>query len=726
MAENLPDITAREHMKLLDLVGATSARAEPGENLERALAALSQHLRKVPVDVDLTIPSTVRQALSRSGSDTSALPGNKTGHFSDTLALTGGVPTRFPISVNDVWVGKMFGVPDDVMSQNQSLHEPMAKYFNKIRDLYNERMAPPFTYQSWNFQAPAWVHLRGQQSAAESGDAYHQVWGGILDKLRSAGVKGINGDMITREALLDPKFADALRRQTKPFRDAPKATVEFGTTQHPIGRRAHELYQQAIERGDTLSQAEYLKGITTAMYQSARGKDHPWEALKKALTGNLGTDITRIASPTSDAPLDIGGTFEGAASPNIRVPLKGMTDKQIGWFNAIAGKHLRQDAMAASTVHDAVPGSTPPEGATRGHSIFVETTDQMDPRHIRDFAKEMSGQGHDMSYVRYPNGYRFDVLPRFTDSGPVGVTENQLDNAYEKTLQPHYGTGMISPHDFRSVYNPSQEYDGLRRKAVGAIRDEFIQQAVESGLSRSAARAAASASEPPSDLTGRGKKAWNAYRARLDHLANAEAGFQALSQRVINAHASFIPKAEKRLVKLPKARGGSVNHAPTEGQKQAGNYAKKHISFQGIPITIENEMGSTRSGRDRDGKVWSCKLPADYGYIKRTEGADGDHVDAYVGPQKSSRLVVLVNQRDHHSKRFDEHKALLGYSSEKAALADYCKAFSDGKGPDRVQSVEVMSVDAFKNWLKSGKTIKPANGREIVDRAMQIVRSHHV
>lgn len=570
LAENLPDLTAKQHMKFLDLVGATSARAKPDENLERSLATMSQHMRGVPIDIDLTQPAAVRTALSREGQDTSALPGNKTGHFSDTLALTGGVPTRFPISVNDVWVGKMFGIPDDVMSQNQSLHEPMAKYFNKLRDAYNQRMDPPFQYQSWNFQAPAWVHLRGQQSAAESGDAYHQVWGKTLDKLRRAGVEGIVGDKITKQALMDPKFADALRRTTKPFRDAPKATVEFGSTQTSAGKRAHDLYQTAIARGDDLSQKEYLSGLTTAMYQSGRGKNHPWERLKKALTGDMGVsgDITRIESPTTEAPLDIGGTFEGAVSPNIRVPLKGMSDRKISHFNGIAGKHLRQDAMAVSTVHDAVPDSEPAENATRGHSIFVPTTEGMDPRHIREFAKEMSTQGHDMSYNRYPNGYRFDVLPKFEDSGPVGVTERQLDDAYEKTLQRHYGTGMIAPHDFKSVYNPASDYAGLRKEALGDIRDEFIQQATAAGLTKGAAARAASAKKPPSDLTGRGKRAWDAYRARLDHLAEAEKGFKELAQRVTDAHVKFVGKAEKRFQKPaptsdpdapPFARGGVVD-----------------------------------------------------------------------------------------------------------------------------------------------------------------------
>jgi Inorganic Pyrophosphatase len=564
MAENMPDLTADEYMKMMDLVGATSARAEPGENLERSLGVLSQHLRGAPVDVDLTIPPTVQQALSRSSHASSALPGNKTGHFSDTLALTGGVPTRFPISVNDVWVGRMFGVPDEVMSQNQSLHEPMALYFNKIRDLYNNihEKELPFKYQSWNFQAPSWVHLRNEEADANSGDAYHQVWGGIINKLKDAGIPGIEGDKIRREALMHPGFADALRRTTKGFREAPKATVEFGTTQTDVGKAAHDLYKAALTAGDTKSQKEYLTGLTTAMYHSARGK-HPWDSLKKAVTGDIksSSDITRITHPTTEGPLDVGGTFEGAVSPNIRIPLKDMSDDQIAMFNAIAGKHLKQDAMAVSSVIDADHGSSPRDGHVRGYSAFVPTTERIDPDHVRNFAKELSELGHDMSYTRYPNGYKFDILPAFGERGPEGIDEDRLSEAYAKTMMPHYGVPKIMAHDFKSVYNEASEYDGLRQKLIKGIRDDFLAEAVQAGIKLDKARKALSASSLPEDVRGRGKRAWDRYRTRLSHLSDAENGFKALAQRVADHHSNFLESAGRRRQTLGYSQGGDVESA---------------------------------------------------------------------------------------------------------------------------------------------------------------------
>lgn len=163
-----------------------------------------------------------------------------------------------------------------------------------------------------------------------------------------------------------------------------------------------------------------------------------------------------------------------------------------------------------------------------------------------------------------------------------------------------------------------------------------------------------------------------------------------------------------------------VNPAPTEAQKAAGNYKKEHVAFQGLNIAIENKHGSVRSGTDGGGRRWSCVLPADYGYIKRTQGADGDHVDVYLGPDRHSPLVFVINQKDHKTGRFDEHKCMLGYTSERQAVEDYCRAFSDGKARARIGSIEPMSMHAFKHWLSSGKTTKPASSSDIVSRAIRI------
>lgn len=165
--------------------------------------------------------------------------------------------------------------------------------------------------------------------------------------------------------------------------------------------------------------------------------------------------------------------------------------------------------------------------------------------------------------------------------------------------------------------------------------------------------------------------------------------------------------------------GGAVHPHPSDAQKEAGNYRKGHIRFQGLDISIETAKGQRRSGKDPSGKPWHVVMPADYGYVKRTTGADGEHVDVFVGPHKDSNTVFIINQRHLHNGEFDESKVMLGYESERQAVADYCKAFSDGKGRMRIKSIETVSMDALKMWLKTKSSSGEARSKKIVDHALR-------
>lgn len=126
----------------------------------------------------------------------------------------------------------------------------------------------------------------------------------------------------------------------------------------------------------------------------------------------------------------------------------------------------------------------------------------------------------------------------------------------------------------------------------------------------------------------------------------------------------------------------------------------------GLDINIEHRKGSTRSGASKDGPRWSVTMPCAYGDIKRTKAADGERVDCYIGSDPSDKVFV-VDQVDAKTGKYDEAKVLMNFPSKRDALAAYEKAFSDGKGRARIGSVSEMSVDGFRDWLKSGNTKKP-------------------
>lgn len=140
-----------------------------------------------------------------------------------------------------------------------------------------------------------------------------------------------------------------------------------------------------------------------------------------------------------------------------------------------------------------------------------------------------------------------------------------------------------------------------------------------------------------------------------------------------------------------------LKEQPTEAQIKAGNYKKKHVKFNGFDIAIENRKNSVRSGTDPDGKEWSIKMPFDYGYIKRTNGADGDAVDVFIGDDKTSEKIFTINQTDDKGK-FDEHKVMMGFTNKNMAEKGYLSAYEKGWSNYDKNIIE-MDINTFKEWL---------------------------
>lgn len=141
---------------------------------------------------------------------------------------------------------------------------------------------------------------------------------------------------------------------------------------------------------------------------------------------------------------------------------------------------------------------------------------------------------------------------------------------------------------------------------------------------------------------------------------------------------------------------------PSEAQREAGNFRMGHMKLDGLDISIEIPKGGVRRGTRPDGTTWETEMPAAYGYVKRTTGADGENVDVYVGDAPTSGQVFVIDQVDPETRSFDEHKVVLGTRSEQEAVEKiYSRAFSDGTGRSRVGGVRAMTMPEFKEWLKT-------------------------
>ena len=150
-----------------------------------------------------------------------------------------------------------------------------------------------------------------------------------------------------------------------------------------------------------------------------------------------------------------------------------------------------------------------------------------------------------------------------------------------------------------------------------------------------------------------------------------------------------------------------VNTKPTDAQKEAGNYQKGHVRFHDLDITIDYPKGSQRRGKAPDGSEWTATLAGHYGYVKKSEGADGDQVDVFIGDKQDSDKVFVIDQKNLETGNFDEHKAILGVGTEEEAARLYHDSFSDDRGVDRIDHMTTMTVDEFREWVKTGDTTKP-------------------
>lgn len=181
--------------------------------------------------------------------------------------------------------------------------------------------------------------------------------------------------------------------------------------------------------------------------------------------------------------------------------------------------------------------------------------------------------------------------------------------------------------------------------------------------------------------------------------------------------AKYSAEQVQKIIALPekiKEAEQKTDHGATPGQKEAGNYPKGKFQWHGLTIAIETAKGEDRTDKETNGDKWRVKMPATYGYILGTVGADKDHVDVFIGDKPESQRVYVINQTKPGSAEFDEHKVMLGYDSEGAAIGDYLLSFSGTFGGSVLGSVSgPYAIDDFKHMLESNRfgRAKPISDR---------------
>ena len=154
--------------------------------------------------------------------------------------------------------------------------------------------------------------------------------------------------------------------------------------------------------------------------------------------------------------------------------------------------------------------------------------------------------------------------------------------------------------------------------------------------------------------------------------------------------------------KVAKAEDETATN-PTEAQKEAGNYKKGHVRIGQFDITVENPKGIVRSGVDANGKPWKQTMRNTYGYIRGTEGVDGDHIDVFLTndiDDWNGRRVYIVDQYNEDGT-FDEHKVMLGFNDEAEAQDAYLANYEKGWENKRKLVMSSANLEDFEKWINS-------------------------
>lgn len=149
---------------------------------------------------------------------------------------------------------------------------------------------------------------------------------------------------------------------------------------------------------------------------------------------------------------------------------------------------------------------------------------------------------------------------------------------------------------------------------------------------------------------------------------------------------------------------------------------------QGLSVGIENDIGSTRSGVDPDGKKWSTKMKSPYGYFKGTKGVDGDALDVFLGKEAQKERegeegsfseVYIVHINDPETGEYDEDKVMFGYKSKQDAVKDFKQHYDK---PERfLGPITTMPLKKFKEEVLTTKKNPRRLGTGTIMKGFRII-----
>lgn len=154
------------------------------------------------------------------------------------------------------------------------------------------------------------------------------------------------------------------------------------------------------------------------------------------------------------------------------------------------------------------------------------------------------------------------------------------------------------------------------------------------------------------------------------------------------------------------------------------------IDFNGLQISIETGRSRSREWHNpHDGSQGMSRMTLPYGYIRGTEGTDGDHVDCFVGQDREAPEVYVIHtMKSPDFTEYDEDKCVLGVRSPEEARRVFFASYSE---PRFFGGMSVWPFEEFKEKVLTAKGQKlekaltaedlrhPVVGKLLTEREMQ-------
>jgi len=122
----------------------------------------------------------------------------------------------------------------------------------------------------------------------------------------------------------------------------------------------------------------------------------------------------------------------------------------------------------------------------------------------------------------------------------------------------------------------------------------------------------------------------------------------------------------------------------------------RRTTFRDLDISVETDTGSHRQWHDpHTGREGKTLMQYPYGYIRGTQGMDGEHIDCFVGPDEDAESVyIITTNKGPDFKDADEQKVMLGFASAAQAKQAFLAHYSD---PKFFRALSTLPYAAFRN-----------------------------